>query len=160
MPMVSSYHNLNDCFFGHIESCDVYMSLLSPSIIIHTNNPHTIAHSPPRPPMIPPLPRRKINLPPPILHWHTPPYPPLNHRTAIQPPHVPIPPQRPRIRTLAPSLGFAHYIALAIHEPQMLARRAHRHVHALELEGFGGAALAQEEQPGAVDGPVPEGAGA
>jgi hypothetical protein len=36
----------------------------------------------------------------------------------------------------------------------VLARRAHRHVLALELEGFGGAALAQEEHPCAVDSPV------
>ena len=40
----------------------------------------------------------------------------------------------------------------------MLARRAHRHVLALELELLGGAALAQEEEPGAVYGPVAEGA--
>ena len=36
----------------------------------------------------------------------------------------------------------------------MLARSAHRHVLALELELLGAASLAQEEHPGAVDGPV------
>lgn len=38
----------------------------------------------------------------------------------------------------------------------MLACGPHRLVLAFELEGFGGATLAQEEEPGAVDGPVAE----
>ena len=41
-------------------------------------------------------------------------------------------------------------------QPQMLACGPHRLVLAFELEGFGGATLAQEEEPGAVDGPVAE----
>jgi hypothetical protein len=40
----------------------------------------------------------------------------------------------------------------------VLACRPHRHVLPLELELFGGAALAQEQEPGAVDGPVSKGA--
>lgn len=42
----------------------------------------------------------------------------------------------------------------------MLACSAHRGILALELERFGGAAFAQEEQPRAVDGPVAQRAGA
>lgn len=40
----------------------------------------------------------------------------------------------------------------------MLARCAHRHVLPLELEFTRGPLFALEEHPGAVDGPVPEGA--
>ena len=42
----------------------------------------------------------------------------------------------------------------------MLACRAHGHVLPLEIEFLGTAPFAQEEQPGAVDGPVTEVAGA
>ena len=38
----------------------------------------------------------------------------------------------------------------------MFARRPHRHVLALEIALFGPTTLAQEEQPGAVNGPVAE----
>lgn len=113
----------------------------------------------PRPPMIPPLPPRKIRLQPCILHRHTPPNSPLNHRTAIQPTHILSSlSNRARIRPLPTRLALIHAISVAVHEPQVLAGRAHRHVLALELELLGGAALAQKEEPGAVDGPVAEGA--
>lgn len=107
--------------------------------------------------MIPPLPTRIIRLHPRILNRHTPPNAPLNHRTPVQPAHLTAPhAQASRIRALAARLVLAHLVAVRVHQPQVLARRAHRHVLALELALLGPAALAQEKHPGAVDGPVAE----
>jgi hypothetical protein len=97
----------------------------------------------PCPLMIPTLPTRIIRLHPRILNRHAPPNPPLNHRTPIQPTHLTAShAQSPCIRTLAAGLFLADFVAVRVHQTQMLACSAHRHV------------LAQEEHPCAVDCPV------
>ncbi|KAH7552790.1 hypothetical protein BM1_08741 [Bipolaris maydis] len=122
----------------------------------NTNKPPTNALIP-RPSMIPPLPRRKIRLHPRILDRHTPPDAPLKHSTTIQPADVPALDAQPaRIRALAPRLVLRHPIPFIVQKPQVLARSPHAVVLALQLAFFGRPALAQEEQPRAVDGPVPQ----
>jgi hypothetical protein len=124
---------------GHVPSNNL-------SYIIYTLNP-TIHPLPSisRPPMIPPVPRRKIRLQSRILHGHAPPNPPLDHCTAVQPAHIPaLASQGSRIGSLPARLMLLDNIAPTVQEPQVLARRAHAHVLALELEGLGGAPAAQE----------------
>jgi hypothetical protein len=107
--------------------------------------------------MVPPLPARVIRLRPSILDGHAAPNPPLNHRTPVQPTNITAPDtQPPGIRALATRLLFADLVAIRVHQAQVLARRAHRHVLALQLALLGPAALAQEQHPRAVDRPVAE----
>lgn len=107
--------------------------------------------------MIPPLSGRKIRLHPPILNRHTPPHPPLQHRTTIQSPNLPTPwPQTTGIRALPARLFLAHAVAVVVQQAQVLACRAHAHVLALEFAFLSPTTLAQEEEPGTVDGPVAE----
>lgn len=107
--------------------------------------------------MIPPIPTREIRLHLSILDGHAPPDSPLQHGTPIQPAHLPALDTQPRgIGALAARLLFRNAVAVLVEEPQVLARSAHAHVLALEIALLGPAALAQEEQPGAVDGPVAE----
>ena len=145
------------CYSKRYDSAmQTYAFYSLPTLIIHLRH-ETLHVLIPRPLMIPPCPTRKVRLHPRILHRHTPPNPPLNHRTPIQPPHLAPPHTKPpRIRSVTACLLFADLVAVRIHEPQVLARGPHRLVLAFELEGFGGATLAQEEEPGAVDGPVTE----
>jgi hypothetical protein len=110
-----------------------------------------------RPLMVPPLPARVIRLRPSILDGHAAPNPPLNHRTPVQPTNITAPDTQPsRIRTLTARLLFADLVAIRVHQAQVLARRAHRHVLALQLALLGPAALAQEQHPCTVDRPVAE----
>jgi hypothetical protein len=60
---------------------------------------------------------------------------------------------------LATSFLRLDSIAVVVEEAQMFACVAHRHVLAFEFALFGPAALTEEEEPGAVDGPVAERAG-
>ena len=107
--------------------------------------------------MVPPLPAREIRLRPSILDGHAAPNPPLDHRTPVQPTDITAPDtQPPGIRALATGLLFADLVAVRVHQAQVLARRAHRHVLALQLALLGPAALAQEEHPRAVNRPVAE----
>lgn len=59
---------------------------------------------------------------------------------------------------MAARLGLVYFVAVAVHQPQVLACGPHGHVLPLELELLCGALLALEEHPGAVDGPVAQGA--
>jgi hypothetical protein len=139
--------------YSHLPSCP-YACEMSHHVVM-TQYSYTSSTSIPRPPMIPPLPPRKIRLQPRILHRHTPPHAPLNHRTPIQSSHLPTLHTQPtRIRALPTSLLFTNPVAVSVQQAQVLARRAHTHVLALELAFLGRAPLAQEEHPGAVDGPV------
>jgi len=133
----------------------------------YTRYPTHVTHSLPsiqthvlsilRPTMIPSLPRGKIRLTPRILHRHTSPNPSLHHSRPIQPSNLlPLNTKSSCIGTLASSLRLAHFVAIRVEQTQVLARCTHRHVLALEVELLGAAALAQEEHPGAVDGPVAE----
>jgi hypothetical protein len=57
---------------------------------------------------------------------------------------------------LATSLLRLDSIAVVVEEAQMFACVTHGHVLAFEFALLGPAALAEEEKPGTVDGPVAE----
>lgn len=109
-------------------------------------------HHLPHPPLIPPLPPRPLRLHPRILHRH-PPLPPLLHPLPLSLPHHPAP--NTLLHHRLPKQAVPHRPAM---HPQLLARRAHAVVLAFELELGAAPELGLVQLPGAVDGPVAEGA--
>ena len=156
-------HHQSDQFRPDNKMRPMY-SRTSPQLTTYVHNipPIQIPRPLPRPLMVPPIPRRRIRLRPRILNRDAthhpllglPPsiIPLLRHRLPIQPAtgrkaRV----ELLRIHTLAVNMTDGQF-------PQLLARAPHAVVLALELEGLGQASLGLVELPGAVDGPVAEGA--
>lgn len=90
-----------------------------------------------------------------VLNRHASPDPPLDHSTSVQPAHLAPPDaQATSIRSLASSLLFTDFVTVRIHQAQVLAGRAHRHVLAFEFALLSPTAFAQKKHPRAVDSPM------
>ena len=112
---------------------------------------HVTSPSSPSPPMIPPLPSRRLRLQPGILNRHPTPNAILQHSSPKQPPRLL--PLRSRLPQLFPLLcRQASIVDLA----QRFTSPVHAGVLALQAAFVGEALLGLVEAPGAVDGPVAE----
>src|SRR5690348_9259161 len=86
----------------------------SPTNMIHPRH-GTLTSLIPCPLMVPTLPTREIRLHPRILNRHTPPNPPLDHRTSVQPADLTAPhTESSCIRTLTPSFLLAYFVAVRV----------------------------------------------
>lgn len=107
------------------------------------------------PPMVPTLPRRKIDLHSRILNWHTSPHASLQHSRSIQPTNfLSLDTQSSCVRPLPTSFCFRYQVPIGVHQPKMFASGAHGHVLPLKVELLGPAAFSQKQQPRTLNGPV------
>ena len=119
----------------HSSDVQYKIYLLQRNIGKESHKPPTPTLLPPLPPMIPPIPTRPLHLRPRILNRHPRTKNPLLHHG--------LPKQPPPITHT---------------RPQLLARSPHGIVLSLQLQLLLTPLIAHMQQPGAVDGPVAEGA--